>query len=266
MKKRINLFTNHYRASDDVIAEIEEKLKDYDFTLVEGYDPSAVLNLVVGGDGTFIRACHESNFSNIPFIGVNTGHLGFYQEIPADRVDLLIDAITHPNQKIQEIKLIEADVHTEENDYVFFSINEVVLKAKYASIIHFNMYVNDVLLQSFSGDGIIFSTPSGSTAYNLSAGGSILYQSLDGFQLTPIAPIRSSLFRSLDKSLVVPKDTEIKLITRKREETFSSFSVDGVLMELEDINYISIKLADRTIKKIVIDDNWYWKNIKDKFI
>ncbi|NLW51926.1 MAG: NAD(+)/NADH kinase [Tissierellia bacterium] len=266
MTKKINIFSNHYDISEKVTERLIQEFKLHGYEANENFSPDADYNVVIGGDGTFIKACHDSDFSDIPFIGINTGHLGFYQEVPANNVELMVSRLINKEYQVQDIKLIDCSVFTEENSYNFLSVNEIVLKAKYTNIIHFNMYVNDILLQSFAGDGVIFSTPSGSTAYNLSAGGAMLYQALDGFQITPMAPIRSSLFRSLDKSLVVPSNTQIKLITRKREETFSSLGVDGMLQEFEDINYINITMSDKTIKKLVFDENWYWKNIKEKFI
>ena len=266
MSKKINIFSNPYDISQKVKDELTISFKNAGYTVNETFQKDADYNIVIGGDGTFIRACHDSNFSNIPFIGINTGHLGFYQEVSANQADMIVDKIKNKEYIVQELKLIDCKVFTETNAYEFLSVNEIVLKAKYTNIIHFNMYVNDILLQSFAGDGVIFSTPSGSTAYNLSAGGAMLFQSLDGFQITPMAAIRSSLFRSLDKPLVVPSSTRLKLITRKREETFSSLGVDGMLQEFEDINYIDITMSDKTIKKLVFDENWYWKNIKEKFI
>lgn len=266
MSKLINIFSNLYDLSNETKARVIEGFKKKEFTVCEEFNPNADYNIVIGGDGTFIKAVHDSKFSQIPFIGINTGHLGFYQEVSYKDIELIIDRVVSNQFTIQDLKLIDCEVNTENSSYNFLSLNEIVLKSKYTSIIHFNLYVNDILLQQFAGDGVIFSTPSGSTAYNLSAGGSILYQTLDGFELTPLAPIRSSLHRSLDKSLIIPKGTELKLITKKREETSSSLSIDGLPQQFEDINHISIKLSDKTIKKLVFDENWYWRNIKEKFI
>ncbi|MDO5026607.1 MAG: NAD(+)/NADH kinase [Tissierellia bacterium] len=266
MKEFINVFYNYYDQSVRVKNEITKRLEEHGIGVSETYSDRAKYNLVIGGDGTFISACHESDFSSIPFIGINTGHLGFYQEIQPENIDYAVNAIVNDNQKIQELKLIKCHVQTSLNSFSFLAVNEIVLKAKYANIIHFAMYVNDVLLQHYSGDGVILSTPSGSTAYNMSAGGSILYQTLDGFQITPIAPIRSSIFRSLDKSLVVPADTKIRLLTKKSETLHSALSIDGVMKNLGEIKYIEISMAEKVINKVIINENWYWHNIKNKLI
>lgn len=266
MKKIVNIFSNDYSTSKIVRQKLKEELEKHDIMISDVFNKNASYNIVIGGDGTFINACHDSDFSSIPFIGINTGHLGFYQEIASDRIDTVVEAVTSNYNNIQDLQLVRCTVHASNQEFSFFAINEVVLKAKYASIIHFDMYVNNILLQTFAGDGVIFSTPSGSTAYNLSAGGAILYQSLKGFQITPIAPVKSSLHKSLDKSLVVPSDTQVKIETTRRDESFSAISVDGVLQKIDGIDYIYITMANKTIKKVVMNENWYWKNIKEKFI
>ncbi len=266
MKEIVNIFYNNYDRSEVVMNKVKKDFEEEGYQISFSYDENAKYNVVIGGDGTFIKAVHDSNFSQIPFIGINTGHLGFYQEVPIEETNSLLPMITQKKYCVDQLSLIDCKVVTDEGKHEFLSLNEVVFKAKYTSIIHFDMYVNDVLLQSFAGDGIIFSTPSGSTAYNLSAGGSMLYQTLDGYQITPMAPIKSSIFRSLDKSLVVPSDTKIKLITRRREESFSSIGIDGMLQEFENIKFIEITMSDKTINKMIFNKDWYWLNIKEKFL
>lgn len=266
MSNKVNIFSNLYKITNEIRKIVEEELVNQGFEICEQFNENADYNVVIGGDGTFIKAVHDSNFSKIPFIGINTGHLGFYNDVKHTEVVEAIRKIKNNDYFVNNLRVIDCTVTTDEDKFLFKSINELVLKSKYTSAIHFNLYVDDVMLQSFAGDGVLFSTPSGSTAYNLSAGGAILYQSIDAFQITPLAAIRSALHRSLDKSLIVPKDTKIKLITRKREESYFALGVDGLEKEIEHINSINIQLSENTIQKIVFDKNWFWKNIKEKFI
>lgn len=266
MKNKVNIFSNLYKITEEIKEVVIEELIKHDFIITDKYEDDADYNIVIGGDGTFIKACHDSNFSEIPFIGINTGHLGFYNDVKHSEVEEAILKLKNNDYIINNLRVIECTVSTDEGKTKYKSLNEIVLKSTYTSLIHFNLYVDDIMLQSFAGDGVLFSTPSGSTAYNLSAGGAILYQNIDAFQVTPLAPIRSSLHKSLDKPLVVPKDTKIKLITRKRESSNCSLGIDGFLKNTENINSLDIRLSDKTIQKIVFDKNWFWKNIKEKFI
>lgn len=266
MSQKVNIFSNFYSLTEDIKKIVIKELEKHDFIITEKFDKTADYNIVIGGDGTFIKGVHDSNFSEIPFIGINTGHLGFYNDVKHTEVVEAIEKIRNKDFIEIDLRVIDCIVNTEEERHIFKSINELVLKTKYTDAIHFDLFVDDVLLQKFAGDGVIFSTPSGSTAYNLSAGGSILYQNIDAFQITPLAPIRSTLHRSLDKSLIVPKDTVITLITQKPEESYFAFGVDGLEKEIEHINNIEIKLSEKKIKKIIFDKNWFWTNITEKFI
>lgn len=266
MSQKVNIFSNFYSLTEDIKKIVIKELEKHDFIITEKFDETADYNIVIGGDGTFIKGVHDSNFSEIPFIGINTGHLGFYNDVKHTEVVEAIEKIRNKDFIEIDLRVIDCIVNTEEERHIFKSINELVLKTKYTDAIHFDLFVDDVLLQKFAGDGVIFSTPSGSTAYNLSAGGSILYQNIDAFQITPLAPIRSTLHRSLDKSLIVPKDTVITLITQKPEESYFAFGVDGLEKEIEHINNIEIRLSEKKIKKIIFDKNWFWTNITEKFI
>lgn len=266
MIKNINIFSNSNEKSKEIHNLVKKELNKHNINVSNDITKDSDYNIVIGGDGTFIKAVHDSKFTSTPFIGINTGHLGFYNDVDKFSAIDSINKVLNKNYNLLNLRILECIVNTNCGNFKFKSLNEIVLKAKYASVIHFDLYVNDVLLQTFAGDGIIFSTPSGSTAYNLSAGGAILYQNIDAFQITPLAPIKSSLHKSLDKSLVVPKDTKIKLITQRREESHLSLSVDGLQQEITEINYIDIKLSDDTIQKVVLDKEWFLKNIKYKFI
>lgn len=266
MNKKANIFVNPYKLSNDIKEQVKNNLKERNIEVCQEFQEDADLNIVLGGDGTFIKAVHDMNFTSIPYLGINTGHLGFYNDVKPEDVKNALENYFNGDYFIHELKVIECKVVTDSGDYIYESVNEIVLKAKYTSIIKFDLFVDGVKLQSFGGDGIIFSTPSGSTAYALSAGGAILYQNIDAFQITPLAAIRSSLHRSLDKSLIVPHETKIKLVTHRNQEEGFSLGVDGILKEHENIRHIEIKLSENKINKIVFDQNWFWINIRDKFI
>lgn len=266
MTKKANIFANLYELSDKVRKIVEYELDKHDIAISYNHDDDADYNIVIGGDGTFIKAVHDSEFSEIPFLGINTGHLGFYNDITPEKVHDALDRLFNKDYIVNKLKVIECAVVTKDGVKKYKSINELVFKAQFTSIIRFDLYVDNIKIQSFAGDGVIFSTPSGSTAYGLSAGGSILYQDIDAFQMTPLAAIRSSLHRSLDKSLVVPKDTIIKLVPIQRSDNPYSLGIDGFILNDEEILSIDIKLSEKEINKIVFDKNWFWINIRDKFI
>lgn len=264
--KQANIFTNFYNLSDEIKKVVEKEFLSHDFKISYKHDEKADFNVVIGGDGTFIKAVHESNFSTVPFLGINTGKLGFYNDIKPEDVKSAIERLKDKKYILNELKVIECQIVTKDGDFLYKSINEIVIKSKSTSIIKFDLYVDDMRLQKFAGDGMIFSTPSGSTAYNLSSGGAIVYQNINAFQITPLAPIKSSIYKSLDKSVVVPKNTKIKLLTEDLKDDEFLIGIDGIECKHSDIKSINIQLSKDSINKIVFDEKWFWKNIRDKFI
>ncbi|MDY3007219.1 NAD(+)/NADH kinase [Anaerococcus sp. AGMB00486] len=261
MTKIINIFKNKSRYSKSIYNKTKEILKDYGYEVSNSYNSDACLNLVIGGDGTFLNAVKNSKFSTIPFIGINTGHLGFYQEVAAENIEDFVKSFHENNYKIENLPILESRV----GKSVYYSVNEVVVKSNKNQLIRLRLFIDGNFIENFSGDGLIISTPHGSTAYNLSANGAILHQSLDGFQLTPIAPVFSSLNRSLKAPIVLPKNAEVEINVSKRDSHHTVFIFDGKEFKSKSFK-IRTKIADKQLKKLILNKNHYWTNIKNKLL
>ncbi|MDL2310651.1 NAD(+)/NADH kinase [Peptostreptococcaceae bacterium OttesenSCG-928-C18] len=268
-KKIINLYPNNNHKSLSISLQVQDKLESKGFEISYENNPNADLNICIGGDGAFLRAVHKSNFSKIPFVGINTGHLGFYQEILIPNIEKFIDEYLNDNYEIEALDLLEAKAHFNSSAKVFTynALNEFVVKSSDSSIIHLDVFIDGNHLETFAGDALLVSTPSGSTAYNFSAGGSILYHSLNGYQLTPLAPINSKAYRSLFNSIVIPSKSTLRIKVRQEDiESGSTLIIDGVTEKYEDLDYIDFKISTKKISKLSFYKDWYWLNIKDKFL
>ena len=167
-------------------------------------------------------------------------------------MDLLEAKATRKNEK----KVLE-----------YLSLNEFVVRSTDLSLIHLDVYIDNNHLESFAGDALLVSTPSGSTAYNFSAGGAILYHSLKGYQLTPLAPINSKAYRSLLNSVVIPSDSVLRIKTRTEDINDNSLIInDGMNLDFKDLDFVEFKIAEKQIRKLSFYKDWYWLNIKDKFL
>lgn len=269
LKSIINLYKNNNEKSNTISDIIQKKFTEEGFLISLDHNPDAELNLCIGGDGAFLRAVHKSRYSPIPFVGINTGHLGFYQEILIPNIDAFIEDFIRYDYEIEQLDLVECKIlfSNGKESISHRALNEFVVKSTDSSIIHLEVYIDGNHLQSFAGDALLISTPSGSTAYNFSAGGSILYQSLKGFQLTPLAPLNSKAYRSLLNSIVLPADAVLRFKQgRADKDSAINLLIDGDSKIYEHIDYIEFIASDTFINKIVFDKNWYWMNIKDKFL
>lgn len=261
MTNIINIFKNKSRYTNTIFQRTKKILESNGYQISEDFNPHAFLNLVIGGDGTFLNAVHLSNFSSIPFIGINTGHLGFYQEIEVDMLEEFVDALKKNQYKIEELTVLQSKI----NNKSINAINEVVVKSKKNQIIRLKVFIDGNFIEAYSGDGLIISTPHGSTAYNLSANGAILHQSLNGFQLTPIAPVYSNLNKSLKCPVVLPNDATIEISVSKRDNYHTIFIFDGREFYTKDYK-ISIGVSPNKINKLILNKNHYWTNIKNKLM
>lgn len=262
----INIIANRNSFSQKTSAIVAKKLRNKGFNPTTKYNEKAILNICIGGDGAFLKAVRNYNFPEIPFIGVNTGNLGFFQEILPEQIDAFIDDYINGRYRIEKNSLVNATIKTSRRGYSLTGLNEITIRGLESRVVHLDVFIDDNHLQTFSGDGLIISTPAGSTAYNFSAGGSIVYPTLNTLQLTPISPINSKAYRSLPNSYILPGDLIIRIEPTKRYKNSTSIVVDGKPYRYKNIKYINLKISNRYINRIVLDKNTYWNNLKDKFL
>lgn len=265
-KKIINIIYNDNIRSKETRELLESKLKEYGYIISDEFDYNAELNICIGGDGAFLRAVHKHGFPYIPFVGVNTGHLGFFHEVTPETINKFVESYSSGNYKLEDIYLVEAVVCTRTSCIELIGVNEIVIKGIDSKVIHLNISIDDNLLERFSGDGIIVSTPSGSTAYNLSAGGSIVYPTLKTLQLTPLCPINSKAYRSLQNSAIIPDGMTIKVNPEYRDENSILIIVDGKQIKYDNVVEIVFKLSDMTLRKLTFHSQNFWSKVRDRFI
>lgn len=261
MTNIINIFKNKSRYTNTIFHKVKTILQNNGYQVSTHYNKNAFLNLVIGGDGTFLNAVHLTNFSPIPFIGINTGHLGFYQEIEVDMLDEFVTALSNNEYSIEELTVLESKI----NNKKINAINEVVVKSSKNQIIRLKVFIDGNFIEYYSGDGLIISTPHGSTAYNLSAKGAILHQSLNGYQLTPVAPVYSNLNKALKCPVVLPNDASVEISVSKRDNYHTVFIFDGKEFFTQDYK-IKISVSQNKINKLILNKNHYWTNIKNKLM
>lgn len=212
--------------------------------------------VVLGGDGTLMRVAKQVNDFDIPIVGINTGHLGFLARIDKNKIEEALDKLVSGNFKIEERMLVTGRVY-QEGKCIFEAdaLNDVVItRGGSLQVLNFDVEINNKPLKSYSADGVIVSTPTGSTGYNLSAGGPIVSPGADMMVLTPIAPhtlvSRSIIFESYDEIKIVigkPHDSDV-------EQTVEVCFDGGRRTPLNAGDYVSINKADKAAKFILLDE------------
>lgn len=262
----INIISNKNYKSRNTSKSLAKKLIRKGFYVPPKYSEDAELNICVGGDGSFLRAVHRNKFPKIPFVGINTGNLGFFQEILPENIDEFIYKYIKKDYVVEKVFLVDAEVKTRSKSFYLTSVNEIVVKNLKSKVVHLDIYIDGNHLERFSGDGVIISTPVGSTAYNFSSGGSIVYPSLKTLQLTPLSPISSKAFRSLPNSAIIPGDIIISIKPEFRYTNSTLLISDGMEFSYKNIQSIDLKMSEKILYKLNFDKDMYWNNLKSKFL
>ncbi|WP_129599658.1 NAD(+)/NADH kinase [Anaerophilus nitritogenes] len=262
----INIVSNDKPISQETSRVLKQKLEKNGFFVPQEFDQKADLIICVGGDGSFIRTIHQNNFPDIPVIGVNTGHLGFFQELSPYQLDEFIFRYEKGDYITQELTPVEALVCTKKHCVEIIGINEITIKGDKSRTIHLNISLDDSFLEKFSGDGVLVATPTGSTAYNYSLGGSIVDPRLSLLQITPISPISTTAYRSFTSSIIVPKDSTIKVYPEYTFENSILIVTDGMEHKYYEIEEIHLRMSEMKAKILRLKDYDFWTKVKEKFL
>jgi len=221
----------------------------------------ADLAVVLGGDGTLLAAARALGDHDIPVLAINLGGLGFLTSFPREELYTALEFALSGDYRISERALL--DVTLQRGGKVeahHRALNDVVVnKATMARILDLDLYIEGAYACSYKADGIIFSTPTGSTAYSLSAGGPILYPHVNAFVVTPIAPHALS-----NRSLVVPDNMKIELtLASGHDDAF--LTVDGqVGLDLQDGDRVIVAKAARKLRLVRPPGKVYFDILREK--
>lgn len=262
----INIVSNNDNYTCEIKEKLIEILRENGFSYYEGFCEKAELNITIGGDGAFLRSVRESNFSQIPFIGINTGTLGFFPEIVPENIETFVKNYKDGNYTINSVNLIESEVITNSSTYKLYAVNDIILKRKDMKTVHLNVFIASNHLEKISGDGLIISSPLGSSAYSKSAGGSLVYPSLKTLQITPLSPILSNAYRCLECSIIVPPEFEIDIYPESKEDYHLVLLADGEVYEYTNILHVQFRTSKKTINRLSTGTFNYWNVIKEKFL
>ncbi len=217
--------------------------------------------VVLGGDGTLLSVARQVWNKNIPILGVNLGGLGFLTEITLDELYPVLEKVLQDDFEINERDVLNAEViRRGERIAEFIVLNDAVInKGALARIIDLETTINGEYLSTFRSDGLIISTPTGSTAYNLSAGGPIVFPSLHTIIITPICPHTLTI-----RPIIIPDHVRIRALLKSRNEevTLTLDGQQGFALEFEDV--VEVRKADGRILLIKSPYRRYFELLREK--
>ncbi|MCR6111362.1 NAD kinase [Bacillus sp. A301a_S52] len=261
---KFNVRTRGDQASNILTQKIKNYLQEFKLDYHEE-KPDIVIS--VGGDGTLLEAFHQytHRLEETSFVGVHTGHLGFYADWQPDEVEKLVIHIAKTPFKIVEYPLLEVIIRYqgETNSKRFLALNESTVKSTEGSLV-MDIEIKGDLFETFRGDGLCISTPSGSTAYNKALGGAILHPSLASIQLAEMASINNRIYRTVGSPLVLPQHHTC--IMKPKYDADFQVSVDHLHLVQKQVKAIQYRVAEEKIRFARFRPFPFWKRVKESFI
>lgn len=236
---------------------VDDVFEDEDFT--------ADLAISIGGDGTFLRTARWVGSKEIPILGFNTGHLGFLAEESIASAPELIDRLIRgdfvvESRSLLEVRAVDGNIRSSLSGWAY-ALNEVaILRQDTASMITVNAMLDDMPVASYQGDGLIISTPTGSTAYNLSVGGPIIQPTAPCWALSPIAPHSLTM-----RPLVVSDSHTIETSVESRADTYR-LTLDGRTLILPINVKLHIRRAPFVVKVLHSDGHNFIDTLRAKLL
>lgn len=261
---RVSVFANNYPKSVAIEMKLRQKFKQRHFE-IDDANPEVVVT--IGGDGTLISAFHAYAHlkEKVRFVGVHTGHLGFYTDWRDDEIDDLVVSLQSDNGQAVAYPLIDVAVRYAGQDKMtnYLVLNEATLK-KLGSTMVCDVYIGGELLEHFRGDGLCVATPTGSTAYNKSIGGAVVHPSLNVMQLCEIASINNRVFRTLDSPMIIAPNDWVTLIPKTDSDYVLSVDADTYSGRL--IDQLRFKVSKQKIYFAKYRHNHFWRRVQSAFI
>lgn len=243
--------------SFDLISKLDNYNGDFNFSKVEKLSNEYDFVISIGGDGTILRSANEIGELSIPIIGLNKGRLGFLANSPIEIIDSIIEKITNSNYRISERTIIQVEFEGKTKN----ALNEISISRKNTtSLITIDTKLNDQYLNTYWADGLIISTPTGSTGYSLSCGGPIIMPDSKNLVLTPIAPHNLNA-----RPLVISDNKQIEISINGRENEYF-VSADSQIFSVNIDSKINISKAPYFLKMVEFEDDSYINTLREKLM
>lgn len=263
--KNVELYVNNNKKKALMIKnEIEATLKDFGYNLLSDFsEEKPDLTIGLGGDGTLLKWLSQVNYSTKSrYLGFNCGTLGFMQDFEAKNISDVI--LNIPKYLEEKLHFVELKLITKDKKKIFLALNEFNILNNHEKSLRIAVDIDNKFFENFFGTGLLFSTPTGSTAQNISSVGSIMCPSIEAIQMTPSETILNKRMRCLPKSMCIPKNISINLRPVNKDEI--KIIADGRKLFEGTFESIEIHYSNSYLNKLVNPDNDFITKVRQKLI
>ncbi|GAA0600708.1 NAD kinase [Virgibacillus siamensis] len=262
-RKNIYLFQTAGTTENQLDSLITEAEKN-GFTIVNNASDANII-LSIGGDGAFLQAVRKTGFrQDCLYTGITqSNESGLYCDFNMDNMDEMLHTMKHAELEVRRFPVINVQVNGESD---FNCLNEVSIRSTIIKTIVVNVYIDDMHFETFRGDGLIVATPTGSTGYNKSTGGSVIDPKLHCFQVSELASLNNNRYRTLGSPFLLNSDRELTLEIVQDGNDYPIIGLDNEAYSIRNIQSLNITLSDKVIKTVKLKNNSFWSRVKRTFL
>ncbi|WP_042345318.1 NAD kinase [Bacillus massiliigorillae] len=266
MTNRRNIFFYHNNSPKlfEVMNSLYELARKYDFNIVEDSKDASIITSV-GDDGTFLQAVRKTGFrDDCLYAGISTtDKLNMYCDFSILDPDKIIEAITNKQIEVRKYPTIEASL---DNHSPFLCLNELSIRSSIIKAFVLEVFIDDFHFETFHGDGMIISTPTGSTAYNKSIHGAIVDPKLPCYQISELASINNNTYRTLGSPFILSGEHKLTLRIGDTRNGYPIVGMDNEALSIANVDKVHVKLGSRVIKTVKLKDNSFWQKVQRTFL
>ncbi|QCT75178.1 NAD kinase [Macrococcoides canis] len=265
-RNKIYFFTNGEPAGLNSKAQIETLIQHYDFEVTDNHQTANII-ASIGGDGEFLQAVRKTKFrQDAIYVGIATDDKKhFYTDFHIDDTQLLNKALNSEDESIEVRKypLLDVNINSEMH---YLCLNDFYIKSSIIKSMSLDVLIDDQKFETFRGDGMLISTPTGSTGYSKSLDGAIIDPLTRCFQMTEIASFNNNNYRTIGNAIILNENRKLSLILDKLEDYYPIMGLDNEALSIQNTDTIDITLSNKIIKTIKVKENSFWNKVERTFL
>lgn len=262
MTERMNVFIYSKHDEDSLKKKtmVEEALIHEGFTMTETHIEANII-ISIGSDGSFLQAVRKTGFrQDCLYAGISvTGKHSLYCDFHYNNLYEMALAIREAQLEVRRYPLIEVTI---DEHKPFYCLNEFSVRSNIIRTFVLDVLIDDTLFETFLGDGLIISTPTGSTAYNKSVNGAVVDPLLECFQVTELASVNNNKYRTLGSPFILSGQRNLKLRVHQDGNDFPLMAADNEALGIRKVENINIELSNKTIKTVKLKNNSFWEKVQ----